>query len=119
MGCTSSEPEDIKRLKVISKDISKHSLDKANIDSRVAKVLLLGAGESGKSTVLKNIQLLYGEGFDKETREACLIAVRQGMVKTITEIFDGSERIADELKDDGLRLSEDMRVVGKRVIDFA
>ena len=36
--------------------------------AREVKVLLLGAGESGKSTVLKQMKLIYSQGFSKNEK---------------------------------------------------
>lgn len=47
--------------------ISQVQREDAMRDSRVIKLLLLGAGESGKSTLFKQMKKLYGVGWD--TRE--------------------------------------------------
>ena len=60
--------------KVAAYDINKTSLE---IDNELAKskendelsikILLLGAGESGKSTLFKQMNILYGDSFNKKT----------------------------------------------------
>ncbi|KAG9045364.1 guanine nucleotide-binding protein subunit alpha [Tulasnella sp. UAMH 9824] len=66
MGCTQSahvDPEAASRNQEIERQLKK---DKAEAKKQV-NILLLGAGESGKSTVLKQMKLMYdGEYTDQE-----------------------------------------------------
>ena len=53
MGCGPSTPEDQRNL-VISRDLKRER----SMEAQVVKILLLGAGESGKSTIVKQMKLL-------------------------------------------------------------
>ena len=53
----------------ISKEIDKClNRDKTYV-KRLVKILLLGAGESGKSTFLKQMRIIHGQDFDQRAKE--------------------------------------------------
>jgi len=55
--------------KVISKENDKRLKDDQALDQEINKLLLLGAGESGKSTLFKQMVTIYGTGFPEEERK--------------------------------------------------
>lgn len=66
--CASSDnvqgtPEEIAAEKRNNKKLDREMRDDQAVDTRLVKLLLLGAGESGKSTLFKQMMTLYGEGF--------------------------------------------------------
>lgn len=68
-ACTSHEavdPEEQKRKreeKIRDRWISEMMTDQQEKDHNLIKLLFLGAGESGKSTLMKQMQILHGGGF--------------------------------------------------------
>lgn len=44
-------------------------------DEQVIKVLLLGTGGSGKSTVFKQMQLEYGQGFSDHEKQRLILYI--------------------------------------------
>jgi GTPase SAR1 family protein len=64
MGLCQSEEEkkQIKQSRAIDKKMKEGALQ----DEKVIKLLLLGAGESGKSTLLKQMRILHNNGFTEE-----------------------------------------------------
>lgn len=53
-------------------------------------MLLLGAGGSGKSTVFRQVTLLYGEGYTKDERLTLAFTIHQNMVESIKKIVEVS-----------------------------
>ena len=68
--CSSSRvaPVDPSRLAFAAKHVSIEKTLRADWEDqrRVIKCLLLGTGECGKSTILKQMRILHGRGFDSE-----------------------------------------------------
>jgi len=86
-----STSEERKKNMEIEKMIRK---DK-KVQARQVKVLLLGAGESGKSTILKQMRIIYSEGFRLDERKE----VRQVIFSNMIVAF---KIIAEEMRELGL-----------------
>lgn len=100
MGCTGSAPEankeDIAKSKSIDANLRK---DKKNIESEI-KLLLLGAGESGKSTIAKQMKIIYLRGFsDNERRpyrEIIFSNIIMSMRSLVLAVDKFGEQVAEE-----------------------
>lgn len=64
MGCVASTEEEKK-----SKELDRKLKEDGEKASRDIKLLLLGAGECGKSTILKQMKIINMDGFGKEDFE--------------------------------------------------
>jgi GTPase SAR1 family protein len=54
--------EDMKKERIIKAQMAEEKVS----DQRTFKLLLLGAGESGKSTLFKQMLTIYGKGVSKD-----------------------------------------------------
>ena len=87
-GLARSTSEERKRNLEIEKMIRKDKKTQA----RQVKILLLGAGESGKSTILKQMRIIYSEGFRLDERKE----VRQVIFSNMIVAF---KIIAEEMRE--------------------
>jgi hypothetical protein len=63
-GCSSSEPVDAELVKK-NKEIDRELRKDKDILSRTIRILLLGSGESGKSTFFKQMRILWMNGISE------------------------------------------------------
>ena len=56
---------------------------------RTHKLLLLGAGESGKSTIMKQVKILYLGGFNPEERKMFKQAIERNVIQNMQGLIDG------------------------------
>src|SRR4051812_2736009 len=92
MGCTTSKasPADAEaenKARAISEKINRQQQESMLRDAVAIKLLLLGAGDSGKTTLRKQMRNLYGTGFDESTRSEYVHVIIGGLVEGTKEIL--------------------------------
>lgn len=68
-------------------------------EEKVIKILLLGAGECGKSTILKQMKILHEGGFTEAERKEKIFLVRSNTVESICAIIKAARNFNIELED--------------------
>ncbi|XP_053193691.1 guanine nucleotide-binding protein subunit alpha-13b [Scomber japonicus] len=86
---TSGEAEQMRKSKEIDKCINR---DKTYV-KRLVKILLLGAGESGKSTFLKQMRIIHGQDFDQKAKEEFRATIYSNVIKGIRVLVDAREKL--------------------------
>ncbi|XP_030611395.1 guanine nucleotide-binding protein subunit alpha-13 [Archocentrus centrarchus] len=85
----SGEVEQLRKSKEIDRCLSK---EKTYV-KRLVKILLLGAGESGKSTFLKQMRIIHGQDFDQHAREEFKATIYSNVIKGIRVLVDAREKL--------------------------
>jgi signal recognition particle GTPase len=88
--CRSAEACEASRLnKEIERFIKKEKHDKR----KELKILLLGAGESGKSTLIKQMRIIHGSGYSVEEREKLIKPIYQNIYMSMSTIIKAMEEL--------------------------
>lgn len=74
-----------------------------NSNKRELKLLLLGTGESGKSTIIKQMRILYGEGFKLEDLKGFTALVYRNILSSMKAMLDASEKLGIPLENKALQ----------------
>nr|CAB3249854.1 guanine nucleotide-binding protein subunit alpha-13-like [Phallusia mammillata] len=80
----------------IDKDLAREKL----YYKRQVKLLLLGAGESGKSTFLKQMRILHGQGYDEKALLAFRATIYSNIVKGMKVLVDARDKLRISWEDD-------------------
>jgi GTPase SAR1 family protein len=101
MGCGSSnlsadEKAQLKHSKELNAQMEKQKKD----DLKKVKLLLLGAGESGKSTIFKQMKVIYGKNFTSEERKLMLPTIYSNVVLACKVLIEHTDKLGlmDEVK---------------------
>jgi len=90
MGCFSAKPEkdneDERNRKEANKKIEKQLQKDKQTYRATHRLLLLGAGESGKSTIVKQMRILHVHGFDNEERKLKIEDIKRNVKDAILSI---------------------------------
>jgi guanine nucleotide-binding protein G(t) subunit alpha 3 len=87
-----SEAETTKNAK--SADIDRRILQETKAEQHIHKLLLLGAGESGKSTIFKQIKLLFQTGFDEAELRSYTSVIHANVYQTIKILYEGAKELS-------------------------
>ncbi|ORY98719.1 guanine nucleotide binding protein, alpha subunit [Syncephalastrum racemosum] len=83
------------KSKAIDKQIKVHQ-KRLN---REVKILLLGAGDSGKSTVLKQMRLIHASGFSPAEREAFRLVILGNVLSAMQSLLESMQEVQLTLHD--------------------
>ena len=98
MGCGASTPG-VDSAKLLAQKKLAAKLDtlqkkKEEADSHILKLLILGAGESGKSTLFKQLNSLYGSGFNEEERKMYKPIIAANAISAIKVLLRAPDKLA-------------------------
>jgi guanine nucleotide-binding protein G(t) subunit alpha len=85
-GGTETEADKIRKQK--SKDLEKKMSNAKGADQQIKKLLLLGAGESGKSTLFKQMITIYGTGWPESKRAGYVSIIYDNILSTMKTILE-------------------------------
>ncbi|KAJ3429547.1 guanine nucleotide-binding protein g(o) subunit alpha [Anaeramoeba flamelloides] len=90
-NCFKSENDEneAKRSNKIDQTIRDRQMENENI----AKLLLLGAGESGKSTVVKQMMIIHKDGFEYEERRDFVDVMRNNTVHCMSNLIKAMTKL--------------------------
>jgi GTPase SAR1 family protein len=86
-----------------SKEVDRQAKNAWQEEQSKIKLLLLGTGECGKSTIFKQMKILYGEnkGFTREEREQSKAVIYANIHSNMEVVLDNADRFT-RLQDQGL-----------------
>ncbi|XP_014022338.1 guanine nucleotide-binding protein G(t) subunit alpha-2-like [Oncorhynchus tshawytscha] len=99
-----------KALAAKSKELEKQLAEDADKESKTVKLLLLGAGESGKSTIVKQMKILHQGGYTKEEQLEFRAIIYGNILQSALAIIRGMEMLSIDFgspkgSEDGQKLS--------------
>lgn len=74
-----------------SRDVDRAIASTQHSDQQINKLLLLGAGESGKSTLFKQMQKIYGKGFSETERKGYIPIIFNNMLLSIKQLINQAQ----------------------------
>ncbi|XP_063676318.1 guanine nucleotide-binding protein G(o) subunit alpha-like [Bolinopsis microptera] len=91
MGCFPSVED--KSAKERSELIDKKILQDAKACENVIKLLLLGAGESGKSTLVKQMKIIHSNGFSQKELQSYKLTVCDNLISSMRVVINGMGKL--------------------------
>ncbi|KAJ7542378.1 hypothetical protein O6H91_10G103800 [Diphasiastrum complanatum] len=114
MPISQVEPEERDQDAKIQKRIEDGNKDERNVQ----KLLLLGAGESGKSTIFKQIKVLYKDGLHEAELKDYVHVIHANVYQAIKALYDGCLQLGDQVTTGVYILHPDNKVLGQKLSEM-
>ncbi|XP_006513297.1 guanine nucleotide-binding protein subunit alpha-15 isoform X2 [Mus musculus] len=85
--------EEEKTAARIDQEINRILLEQKKQEREELKLLLLGPGESGKSTFIKQMRIIHGVGYSEEDRRAFRLLIYQNIFVSMQAMIDAMDRL--------------------------
>lgn len=116
MGCSNSrhDQENNNNSKKIDEQIKK---DK-KVSKKEIKLLLLGAGECGKSTILKQMKIIYMKGFTERELLNYKAIVHNNFLNSIQTLITAAKLLEYQFDNENLSICEEVAKINALKCDF-
>eukprot|EP01156_Anaeramoeba_ignava_P023383 Anaeramoba_ignava/c21502_g1_i1.p2 GENE.c21502_g1_i1~~c21502_g1_i1.p2 ORF type:complete len:129 (+),score=51.15 c21502_g1_i1:1567-1953(+) len=112
MGIKSSRTKKLRKLEKKKNAIIEEQLQQDQLqEEKEIKLLLTGTGDSGKSTFVKQIQILFKEGFNEDDQKAHKQVIRANLVFHMKALI----RAAEELN---ISLLKENQIIAEEFLDL-
>ncbi|KAL3497411.1 hypothetical protein ACH5RR_040143 [Cinchona calisaya] len=110
--CNQSDAEENAQTAEIERRIEQET----KAENHIQKLLLLGAGDSGKSTIFKQIKLLFQTGFDEAELKGYIPVIHANIYQTIKVLYDGSKELTHSEADSSKYvISAEIKEIGDKL----
>lgn len=100
-------------------EIERRITQETKAEQHIHKLLLLGAGESGKSTIFKQIKLLFQTGFDETELRSYTPVIYANVYQAIKVLYDGSKELAQNEPNSSIyAVSLDKKEIGEKLSEI-
>ncbi|XP_067934688.1 guanine nucleotide-binding protein G(o) subunit alpha-like isoform X2 [Watersipora subatra] len=89
MGACLTLDDEEKKARIRSEHLDKYLQQCAKDNENIVKILLLGAGESGKSTLVKQMKIIHNDGFTSAELQSFKITILQNLVGSMRYVLNG------------------------------
>eukprot|EP01129_Flabellula_baltica_P013709 TRINITY_DN6424_c0_g1_i1.p1 TRINITY_DN6424_c0_g1~~TRINITY_DN6424_c0_g1_i1.p1 ORF type:complete len:367 (+),score=80.46 TRINITY_DN6424_c0_g1_i1:37-1137(+) len=108
MWCCADDSE----VSVADREIQKQLNRAGREQKHLIKILLLGAGESGKSTVAKQFRLIHEDNFNDEERIFYTSIIHSNIYSSIKSMVTAGSKLGIEIEDEKCRVISDALIEG-------
>ncbi|KAL7025236.1 hypothetical protein ACKWTF_013406 [Chironomus riparius] len=99
MGCSFSS-EELKEQRRINNEINQQIRRERRESMRERKLLLLGTGESGKSTFIKQMRIIHGSGYSDDDKRSFIKLIYQNISMAMQSMIQAMESLKIEYSDE-------------------